>query len=127
MHPQKSKHSKKQRELVMNVLPSYRKGRERKGKEAGSESLGKGDFEERGHALEEKREVESLWQSSPEIFSPVTAFKCLWLMKPLGRTGMTTESLEGTVFRQISRFGENVSSICYFPSDSAENNQDIIF
>jgi hypothetical protein len=48
-------------------------------------------------------------------------------MKLLGRTGMTTESPGETVFRQISKFGENLSGICYFSRDSAENNQDIIF
>lgn len=38
-----------------------------KGKEEGSGSLGKGDFEEGGHALGERREAESLWQSSPTV------------------------------------------------------------
>lgn len=61
MHPQKSKHSNSRETWsgMCCLLP--------RGKEAGSGSLGKGDFEEGGHALGERKEVESSWQSSPEV------------------------------------------------------------
>lgn len=72
-----------------------------KGKEAGSEGPGKGDFEEGDHALGERRVVEYSWQSSPADLLPCGSIQMSWLMKLLGRTGMATESLGGTIFRQI--------------------------
>lgn len=77
--------------------------------------------------LERERRQNPRGKVHPRFLSLVRAFKCLWLMKLLGRTRMTTGSLGRTVFRRISKLGENLESICSFPSDSAENSPDITF
>lgn len=53
--------------------------------------------------LERERRQNPRGKVHPRFLSLVRAFKCLWLMKLLGRTRMTTGSLGRTVFRRISK------------------------